>query len=422
MTYLKLNNDVYIVGGYTRICIYDLKHQNLYSISQDTRDFIIDLLENKQSSDPPPNSKKELFDYLIKEKILILSNKKHSTPSIQSLKKDFGITFAWIEVTQRCNLKCTFCYEESSPHALKRMSLKDFRLVIDRLKQANIKRIQLIGGEPLVLKNDLKEMIQLARKEFDFIEVFTNGTLLNEDWCQFFKDNKIHVAISIQSYIPEEHDKIVNQAGSHTKTVHGLKLLQKYRIKYRIATIATTNCEVGEKQENTSYRLKPSCLRVTGRALLSLYDFELFKNRAITKKTFAYPLNTERVIKSISGHQCFISKLYIDTDLNVYPCVMERRMSNGNLKKDALENILNHKVRFLTKDHIDGCKDCEYRYACFDCRPDSNGRGVYEKPWYCSYDPYNGTWQDLETTYQNLQVTGISRALFNLMSTRLRIG
>ncbi len=402
IAFLKFNKDVYLVDGYKRSAIYDLKHQNLYSISRDTRNFIIDLLENKQPANSLPNSKKELFDYLTKKNILIFCDKKHSIPSIHSLKKDFDITFAWIEVTQRCNLKCSFCYEESSPCALKRMSLKDFQLVIDRFKQANIKRIQLIGGEPLLLKNDLREMILLARKEFDFIEVFTNGTLLSDDWCQFFKDNKIHVALSIHSYIPKEHDKVVNQKGAHAKTIRGLKLLQKNKIKYRIATIATTNCEVGKKQEDAPYRLSPSCLRITGRALLSLYDFELFKNRAITKKTFSYPLNLARVVRSISGHQCFISRLYIDTDLNVFPCVMERRMSNGNLKKDTLKNILNHKVRFLTKDHIDGCKDCEYRFACFDCRPDSNGKGVYEKPWYCSYNPYNETWQELEKIYKNL--------------------
>jgi len=51
----------------------------------------------------------------------------------------------------------------------------------------------------------------------------------------------------------------------------------------------------------------------------------------------------------------------------------------------------------LTKDKVLVCKDCEYRYACFDCRPlaaDSNCGKNYSTapaPRY-TYDPYSGEW------------------------------
>ena len=75
---------------------------------------------------------------------------------------------------------------------------------------------------------------------------------------------------------------------------------------------------------------------------------------------------------------------------------MERRISHGNLKSSSLENLLTESILRLGKDHINECKDCEYRYACFDCRANSLSDNVLEKPWYCTYDPYQGEWEDPE--------------------------
>ena len=47
----------------------------------------------------------------------------------------------------------------------------------------------------------------------------------------------------------------------------------------------------------------------------------------------------------------------------------------------------------MNKDKIEECKECEFRYCCFDCRPDSNGKEINEKPWYCTYYPKEGRWE-----------------------------
>ena len=51
-----------------------------------------------------------------------------------------------------------------------------------------------------------------------------------------------------------------------------------------------------------------------------------------------------------------------------------------------------------TKDHVEKCKDCEYRYACNDCRPLAQGSDS-GKRWLassvdCLYNPYTGKWED----------------------------
>lgn len=52
------------------------------------------------------------------------------------------------------------------------------------------------------------------------------------------------------------------------------------------------------------------------------------------------------------------------------------------------ENASYQQMSELSKDEIDGCKDCEFRYACFDCRPDAMGNSgdIKRKPA-CGYDP-----------------------------------
>jgi len=78
---------------------------------------------------------------------------------------------------------------------------------------------------------------------------------------------------------------------------------------------------------------------------------------------------------------------------------MERDISLGNVLKNRLKSIIDSQttknIMRLNKDCVEVCKDCEYRYCCFDCRPKakngSNGN-LYAKPPNCHYDPYIGRW------------------------------
>lgn len=71
---------------------------------------------------------------------------------------------------------------------------------------------------------------------------------------------------------------------------------------------------------------------------------------------------------------------------------MERRIKHDNLKGKHLKKILNPDILFLKKDNIKICNQCEFRYCCFDCRPDSINEDYTEKPWYCTYNPYKAEW------------------------------
>lgn len=57
----------------------------------------------------------------------------------------------------------------------------------------------------------------------------------------------------------------------------------------------------------------------------------------------------------------------------------------------------------MNKDFINGCADCEYRYTCFDCRPNTLSGNIAEQPWYCTYNPESGKWQDVDLFIDTLK-------------------
>lgn len=390
--YYCLNNDVYLVKGKFKDCIYDLYNKKLYHIQKE----ISDLIEKVCSVDINKLNLTDDENKAIKDlKIACLidtSDEIKQFLDIKNLDTDFNIKFVWIEVCTFCNLKCKHCYNESSAQCNETMSFDDFKKVCQELIDIGVRKVQLIGGEPFCNKN-IKEMLKYATERFEFVEIFTNGILINEEWCEFLKENNIHVAMSIYSYDAREHDKVTLQKGSHAKTTHSVELLKQYEIPHRIATVYMKGLSVGKK-ETDLYTINPKkdVIRMAGRGNVELLTPELLKRKLITKKTFSHTLNPKMIACHVNGNRCFATKLYISANLQVYPCVMERRFSHGNLKNNSLGKLIKKEIQEFSKDKVEGCKDCEFRYACHDCRPDSISDNIYAKPYYCTYDVDNGIW------------------------------
>lgn len=117
-------------------------------------------------------------------------------------------------------------------------------------------------------------------------------------------------------------------------------------------------------------------------------------------------INLELISESMHYNSCLHCKLSVDSAGNIKNCPSMAR-SFGNISDTALEEALHRKdfKRYwnLTKDSIEGCKDCEFRYICTDCRAyterthaDTEGRDI-SKPLKCGYDPYTGEWEEWST-------------------------
>jgi len=154
----------------------------------------------------------------------------------------------------RCNLACSYCFfldkERLYPGSTFRMCERTLETYIRQLVNAHQSQKVAVawqGGEPTLMGLDF------YRKAIEFQEKYgrpgmtfentmqTNGTLLNDEWCRFFKENDFLIGISLDG--PQAlHDAYrVDKAGRGTfkRVMRGLQLLQKHGVEYNI--LATVN-------------------------------------------------------------------------------------------------------------------------------------------------------------------------------------
>lgn len=111
-----------------------------------------------------------------------------------------------------------------------------------------------------------------------------------------------------------------------------------------------------------------------------------------------FTINLLHFSESLSHNSCLNKKISIDKDGNIKNCPAMPE-SFGNIKDTTLVEALNHsdfkKYWNITKDQIDVCRDCEFRYICTDCRAYvENPEDQYSKPLKCGYDPYTNEWAE----------------------------
>ena len=108
-------------------------------------------------------------------------------------------------------------------------------------------------------------------------------------------------------------------------------------------------------------------------------------------------VNVQNFTESKKFNSCLNKKLSLDDRGNIKNCPsMKRSFGNINLEY-SLVDIAKQKTFqedwIVTKDFIQICKDCEFRYICTDCRAYTVENSPMGKPIKCSYDPYKGEWQ-----------------------------
>ncbi|UCD44461.1 MAG: radical SAM protein [Candidatus Bathyarchaeota archaeon] len=361
--------------------------------------------------------KKEVISYiddLIQKGVIQKSLEKNVKLPI--LKPTGKLDTIWIEITSRCNLKCVHCYADAdSPQIGEELSKKTIFSVIDDAAEMNCRKIQFTGGEP-TMRADLIELIEYAKSRVDIVEIFTNGTLLNEDQIKFFAENEVHVAFSIYSYRPDTHDSITQVKSSFDKMLGNLKLLLAYNVRVFGAAVAMKQNEK-ELDDTIQFLSKlgvltrlPDPIRPTGRGINQRFwpkDYSLLLLRSEPD----FVVNKQVYEKNLFWNSCWMGKVTVTSAGDVLPCNFGREQVVGNVHDERLKDLINNeKMKYfweLTMDKIEVCKDCEYRYICPDCRPWAfgfTGKLTAKSPR-CTYDPYTGEWAPPENSelYTNTQ-------------------
>ncbi len=124
------------------------------------------------------------------------------------------------------------------------------------------------GGEPLLAGIDFFERAAALQKKYQPRGVMvqngiqTNGTLVDEDWCRFFKKEGFSVGLSLDGpkHLHDRYRITRSGRGSHSRVMRGLTLLQEHRVPCDILCVVHDHnvdhpLEVYEflKQNNAAY-------------------------------------------------------------------------------------------------------------------------------------------------------------------------
>jgi SPASM domain peptide maturase of grasp-with-spasm system len=110
----------------------------------------------------------------------------------------------------------------------------------------------------------------------------------------------------------------------------------------------------------------------------------------ISYKTFS--INLKTFSESQKYNTCLNRKLSIDVNGEIRNCPSMPE-SFGNISDTKIIDVLKNEIFIrmwnISKDKIEICKDCEFRYICTDCRAYiSDDSNIYSKPFKCPYNPY----------------------------------
>lgn len=171
-------------------------------------------------------------------------------PDVRSGRVDFGIKSLTLNVTQICNLKCTYCaaggdgtYGEAINRISVEKTLPQLKFFLESLKPNSVFNLSFVGGEPFLYPEAIKVIYdyilsQTSDKNISCkFMVTTNGTLMSEKVIDMLKTMKIHVTVSLDGVAaindvvrPSKDGKSSTQA-----TLDGIKKLAT--IKDSLASI-----------------------------------------------------------------------------------------------------------------------------------------------------------------------------------------
>ena len=266
----------------------------------------------------------------------------------------------YIEITNNCNLNCSFCSEVTRPRRF--MSLEEFEKVLEKVKNyTNIIYLH-IKGEPL-LHPQIIEFIKLSEKYNLKVNLTTNGTLFPK-YAQELSNckslNKINFSLHSENNIKGYFEKIFSKVNC---------LPDRITVIYRLWTLKDN--QLDEKSTKIVKKIKD----YYNLSIETVEKIKTEKNIKINPHIYVDKDN-EFTWPSINNHKscgyCHALNTHIGilVDGTVVPCCLDSNgiINLGNIFNNNLEEIINsNRYQKLKKSFQDRkpceelCKSCTFK-------------------------------------------------------------
>lgn len=250
--------------------------------------------------------------------------------------------FVILCVTNRCNLRCIYCYAEYYEREHSEFTTKEILDLIDELASMGTKYISINGGEAL-LRSDIETIVDKIKEKNMLCHISTNGLLIKKNISAVKKADSI--AISIDGR--KESNDINRGAGVYDKIIETFGYLNENHIKFQTHTVLTKNNKNAVEeimylasQYNFKAQFSPLRIEDSSAKNINLTDEEL---KEITRKILEYKK---------SGYPIFFSS-------------------------EPYENLLNwpfsYDKQFICNEAVDGYKAIKCFVKRFSCHIEANG-------------------------------------------------
>lgn len=308
-----------------------------------------------------------------------------STPSNEEvpIKRSFGkLDLVQFSISSNCNLNCRYCYAADRNEGLHpQMCLDDYKRVVDDiLTLSRNTKFTITGGEPL-LNKDCVDIAYYIRSKGNFVDLLTNGTLINTSNIVRIRDVFDRVTLSLDGSTKNKHD-FFRGSGSYDRLQKAIYLLEENGVNYELSmTVNKFNIsDIENVAAQFGGRLHFAPLFPAGNANKSEVDL------SINGRQYYEALNSAKNVSPLSfcesalenakhcrACKCAVGtqELSISATGDVYPCQLLHYPDFliGNIHDTPISELwrnspLIEKLTHLTVDNIDGCRDCAFKYIC----------------------------------------------------------
>ncbi len=170
------------------------------------------------------------------------------------------ITYLRLSVTDRCDLRCTYCMPEKMTFLNKKavLSFEEMYKLCTGFIQLGIKKIRITGGEPLVRKGimDFFEMLNPhLSSQLEELTLTTNGTQLHKYASQLYAYGVRRINVSLDTLDPTKF-KNITRIGSLKDVLLGIEAAKDANLKIKINCVALKNINDDEIDEFTNWCIK----------------------------------------------------------------------------------------------------------------------------------------------------------------------
>lgn len=308
------------------------------------------------------------------------SERLFAKPTILADYKPFPLRDVYLNMTDRCNLRCIYCVNNLRVEERRELFFEDYQRLLDEIA-AMKPAVEIIftGGEPLVSPLTIP-VAEYANELGLKSTLLTNATLINADNVETLTKLFCRFQISVDGSEAAIHD-FYRGKGNYAKTEKAIKLLQAHGAEVKLMMVVTKKnvSDIANVTKKWGGLIDFQPLFPTGNEnfdALKLSGEEYFDamNHASENirlhdslQTIGEHYATKKFLLKCSVGEGQIS---ISAGGDVYPCALlhNPKFKAGNITENSLAEIYNSPVmnamKFHTADHIDKCRACEFKLIC----------------------------------------------------------